>query len=504
MNRLDWAKRAYGALLLCAAAAVVTPAQTFTPLVRFDGTDGGLPRGALVQATNGNLYGTTQQGGHGGTVYSLTPNGSIMQIFNFDDWNYGAQPVAGLVQGADGNLYGTTEWGGTSSAGTVFKITPTGTLTNLYNFCSQSNCADGAHPEGALIQAADGNFYGTTYYGGANDTCNPAGGCGTVFRITPNGELTTLYSFCSQENCADGGQPEGALVQASDGNLYGTTTEGGNEAKSLCTPWGCGTVFRITLTGKLKTVYTFCSFGDCTDGTTPEAGLIQATDDNLYGTTLAGGANFGGEVFELTLGGTLTTLYSFCSQAASGICSDGEEPMAALVQATDGNFYGTTGYGGIECGDAPNGCGTIFQVTPGGALTTLYSFCPERGCKYGFLPLGELVQDTSGSFYGTTYYGGDNDEGRYGGGTIFSLSMGLGPFVKTQPASGEVRATVKILGTDLTGATSVTFNGTPAAFTVESGSYIKTTVPAGATAGTVQVVTPGGTLSSNVPFTVVP
>ena|SRR5579863_7632481 len=195
-----------------------------------------------------------------------------------------------------------------------------------------------------------------------------------------------------------------------------------------------------------------------------------------------------GTVFKITPSGTLTALHSF-----AGYPTDGSEPLAGLVQATDGNLYGTTYSGG------PNDEGTVFEITPTGGLTTLYAFCPQSGCADGSNPLAALVQDTNGTLYGTTLLGGAN-----GDGTLFSLSVGLGPFVEMQPISGKVGAAVKILGTNLTGATSVSFNGTAATFTVVSSSFIKTTVPAGATTGTVQVVTPSGTLLSNVPFRVLP
>jgi uncharacterized repeat protein (TIGR03803 family) len=229
-------------------------------------------------------------------------------------------------------------------------------------------------------------------------------------------------------------------------------------------------------------LYSFCSSQtDCSDGALPAAGLVQANDGNLYGTTSAGGAlpARGGTVFKITPTGTRTTLYSFCAQSS---CTDGYSPVD-LVQATDGNFYGTTFYGGA------NNFGTAFRIAPTGSLTTLYSFGVSDGAT--------LVQTTDGAFYGTTNDGGTNNDG-----TIFSLSVGLGPFVETLPASGKVGVIVKILGTSLNGATSVTFNGTAAAFTVVSPSLITTTVPSGATTGAVQVIKPHGTVQSNVPFRV--
>src|ERR1039457_138860 len=267
----------------------------------------------------------------------------------------GDAPYAGVVQATNGDLYGTTLYGGTNgtnTSGTVFKITPGGTLTTLYSFCSQTGCPDGDASYAGLVQAANGDLYGTTYGSGAN------GDFGTVFKITPAGTLTTLYSFCSQSGCTDGAHLAGGLVQAANGDLYGTTVLGGaNDA---------GTVFKITPGGTLTTLYSFCSQGgtSCTDGAGPQAGLVQAANGNFYGTTESGGrAHGGGTVFKITPGGTLTTLYRFCSQSG---CPDGSDPVAGVVQAADGDFYGTTSGGG-----ASNG-GTIFKITPGGTLTTLY------------------------------------------------------------------------------------------------------------------------------------
>jgi uncharacterized repeat protein (TIGR03803 family) len=323
--------------------------------------------------------------------------------------------------------------------------------------------------------------------GGANPGGTYGLRYGTVFKITPNGTLTTLYSFCSQSGCTDGYFPWGGLLQATNGDLYGTTYLGGSSP--FCQ--GCGTLFRITPSGTLTTLYSFCTQSGCADGANPNAGLIEAINGDLYGTTSALGAYDGGTIFKITPSGTLTTLYSFCTQNG---CADGANPSAAaLVEATDGNFYGTTSAGGA------NGQGTVFKMTPSGALTTLYSFCSQSGCTDGATPYAGLVQDTNGTFYGTTYAGGAN-----GVGTVFSLSVGLGPFVETRPTSGAVGAAVEILGSDLTGATGVSFNGTAAAFTVASRYLITTTVPAGATTGKVRVVIPSRTLSSNVSFRVQP
>jgi len=490
-----------------------TVAVTFTTLHSFDGTDGANPQAPLVQATNGDLYGTALDGGTSpygtnGTVFQITPSGAFTALRSFclqSGCTDGEHPAAGLIQATNGNLYGTTEEGGSTGLGTVFKITPSGALTILDSLSIGDG--SGPYPTAGLVQATNGDLYGTTVGGGAN-------GAGTVFKITPSGALTTIYSFCAVtqigggcvggSNSNNGFTPLAGLLQATNGDLYGTTYGGGTSNQ--------GTVFKITTGGALTTLYSFCSKSnaqsDCLDGSGPSSAMVQATNGNFYGTTNSGGANcapFGcGTIFEITPSGTLTTRYSFCSQAACAdgyVGGNGEQSQPALIQATDGNLYGTTTYGGATGGGTnTNGLGTIFKITPGGALTTLYTFCIVGGCQDGGHPSAGLVQDTNGSFYGTTYNGGTST----GAGTVFSLSAGLGPFVETQPTSGKVGAAIKILGTGLTGATGVSFNGTAATFTVVSSSEITTKVPAGAASGDVQVTTPSGTLTSNVSFRVKP
>jgi uncharacterized repeat protein (TIGR03803 family) len=476
MSKLGWSTRACGTFLLWAVAGAALPAQTFTTLQSFDGTDGANPYVGLVQATDGNLYGTTYFGGanNDGTVFKITLGGTVTTLHSFAKAD-GVHPYARLVQATDGSLYGSTYSGGANNDGTLFKITTSGTLTSLLSF----DGADGDGPGRGLMQGADGDLYGTTAQGGANSYASCDETCGTVFKVTTGGMLTTIYSFCSLSDCADGFFPYAWLIQAANGDFYGTTAQGGAHS---CLAGECGTVFKITPNGTLTTLHSF----DGADGQWIYASLVQATDGSFYGTAFLGGTTnnlctYGcGTVFKVTSGGTFTTLHSFDM-------TDGGYPQPGLVQGTDGNLYGTTYFGGA------NGAGTVFKITPSGTLTTLHSFDFTGGGN----PIAGLVQDTNGTFYGTTEFGGTN-----GDGTVFSLSVGLGPFVETQTASGNVGAAVTILGADLTGATSVTFNGTKATFTVVSESAIAATVPIGATTGTVGVATPGGTLKSNVPFTV--
>jgi uncharacterized repeat protein (TIGR03803 family) len=327
--------------------------------------------------------------------------------------------------------------GDKETGGIIFEITPSGILTTLHMFCSvlnsKGNCTDGQGPSGELVPASNGNFYGTTINGGPSTASQCSQACGTIFGITPAGKLTTLYSFCAQDtSCPDGAHP-GALIQATDGNFYGTTNNGGANS------WG--TLFRITPAGSFTTLYSFCQQANCTDGKNPTGPLVQASDGNLYGIA-GGGTNGNGEIFELTLAGQFIQLYNFCSQAN---CGDGSGPDA-LMQATDGNFYGFMADGG-----------------------SYIKKCQGFGC-----------------------------------GAIFSLSIGLSPFVETIPKAAKAGVGIGILGNNLTGATAVTFDGTAAKFKVVSATLIEAQVPAGATTGTIQVATPGGTLSSNVAFQILP
>ena len=408
MSKFTWEKRAYAVFLLCAATAITSPAQTFKTLVNFNFTNGAGPSQALIQGMDGSLYGTTFGGGASsncfdncGTVFKISTGGTLTTLHSFDGAD-GANPYAGLVQAANGNFFGTTWQGGasnncTSGCGTVFEITPAGTLTTLHSF----DGTDGANPFARLVQGADGNFYGTTEFGGANNSCTVVYsgfvGCGTVFKITAGGTLTTLYSFCSQPNCTDGANPVAGLVQGADGNFYGTTEFGG--------AINVGTIFKITPGGTLSTLHAF----DATDGGDPVATLLQATDGNFYATTLGGGNGYG-TVFKITPGGTLTALHSFD-------VTDGGQPADALVQATDGSFYGTTQGGGASANCVfvgTTGCGTIFKITAGGTLTTLHSF--DRAD--GFEPSAGLVQATNGELYGAAFGGGASSDG-----TVFSLEV---------------------------------------------------------------------------------
>jgi uncharacterized protein (TIGR03437 family) len=388
-------------ITLClAAAALAAQAQTLTTLATFNGTNGYGPIAPLVQATDGNFYGTTggAMDGTGATVFKITPAGALTSLYTFpalvDTYDQTSWGVQGLIQATDGNFYGTTTYGPQSTLttrGSVFQITPAGVLTILTNFEQTPYPAD---PDASVIQAADGNLYGTTNLGGA-------GNAGVVFKITPAGALTTVYSFQAR---SDGGQSEAGLLQAADGNVYGTTYTGG--------PFNEGTVFKLTPAGVLTVLYTFNS--NVTDGALPQSGLIQAKDGNLYGTTKTSDTGKAW-VYKITPQGVLTPIYIFGASPP-----DGDGPAGNLLQAADGHFYGTTGNGGTGgCRDYFNdvvGCGTIFRITPSGTETILYNFGASP--TDGQYPAAGLIQGSDGNFYGTTSAGGTG-----GDGTVFTFSL---------------------------------------------------------------------------------
>jgi uncharacterized repeat protein (TIGR03803 family) len=463
-----------GVALLVLAAHAAGSAQTYGLLFSFDGANGAFPWSSVIQGADGNLYGTTTGSGYSsGTVYKITPSGTLTTIYEFcslANCADGSYPEALLVLGTDGNFYGTTSAGGStaqcgSGCGTIFKLTPQGVLTTLHDFCVVSGCPDGSDANTALVQGTNGNFYGVALHGGANDY-------GTLFEVTSGGTFTTLYSFCAETNCTDGSFPNAPLVLGSNGTLYGTTGYGGAN--------GYGEVFKVSSTGVPTVLHSF----DGTDGEDNYSALVQANNGYLYGMTQFGGTNtcfvYGcGTLYKMTASGTLTTLVDFDG-------TNGANPVGGLVQGSDGNFYGVTGDGGANEG------GTIFKLTAAsGTLSTLYTFSCS-GCS-AYYPTG-LFQATNGIFYGTA--GG-------GEGIVFSLSAGLRRFVDTLPTSGKVGTKVKILGNSFTGATAVSFNGTAATFTVASATEITTTVPTGATTGKVSVTLSTGTVvSTNASFRV--
>jgi uncharacterized repeat protein (TIGR03803 family) len=505
------AGRTAGAVFLLCAATTIASAQTFTSLAVFDGGNGARPQYmSLVQGPDGTFYGTSTFGGNGkcaptygcGVVFKVANTGDLRALHKLE-FNEGIWPFAGLLLATDGNLYGTTTDGGLYDGGAIFKITPGGTLTTIYSFCAGGvPCTDGAAPYGGLVEGHNGVFYGTTAWGGTNTGCYR--NCGTVFKITTSGKLTTLANFCVETKCTDfntdSADSYGALVFGTDGNLYGTSYYGGSgNGCSYGSHTNCGTVFRMTPGGTLTTLHNFGG----PDGGNPAAGLVLGSDGSFYGTTSAFGPNGGGTVFKISTEGALTTLYNFCEPLG---CANGGGPLGTLVQGTDGNFYGTTAGGGDEGTCNQYGiCGTIFEITPNGTPTILFQ---QFGGTNGSFPYGGLLLATNGILYGTTNSDGDVSlcvvGSIQGCGTVFALDVGLRPFVSLLRNPARAGEGFGILGQGFTGTTSVLLNGTPANFTVVSETFIKATVPAGATTGYVSVTTPSSVLTSNVPFHVLP
>jgi uncharacterized repeat protein (TIGR03803 family) len=400
-----------------------------------------------------------------GTVFDATTAGSPSVLYTFNSGNSpGFQPEGGVTLGTDGNFYGTTLAGGaagcTFGCGIVFKYSSNG-LGSLYAFGGGS---DGGSPIAAPVEGNDGNYYGTTSVGGGSSNC------GTIYKMTPTGVLTTLYQFDNTHGCTS----NSPLVLGTDGNFYGVTTFGGAN--------GVGVVFKMTPAGALTVIFNF----DGTHGEFPESPLVQGTDGNFYGTAESGGTLGSGVVFKITPTGKLVTLHNFPMTS-----TDGQAPTAGVVQAGDGNFYGVTQTGGLL------GSGTIYRVNSSGKIyADLYDFDGTTASA----PYIGMVQHTNGTFFGLT-----NQGGTFNAGTFYSFSVpGLNPFVSLVTSSGKVNAKIEILGQGFTGTTGVSFNGTAATFKVTSDTFLTATVPSGATTGSVTVTTPGGSLASNKIFRVIP
>jgi uncharacterized repeat protein (TIGR03803 family) len=372
-------------------------AQTESVLLNFGGTSGSSPYfGNLIQASDGNFYGTTQLGGGGGcvggtcgTVYKVSPTGSFTLLHAFTNaLSDGATPYSGVIQGTDGDFYGMTYYGGANNTGVIYKVTASGVFTLLHSFASAT---DGGKPSSNLVQGTDGNFYGTAQLGGANND-------GTIFEMTPGGVFTVLHSFAG----TDGAAPSAALVQATDGNFYGTTVEYGTGCAPA--PSGCGTIFKITSGGTFTLLH---SLSGSTDGKFPNTALVEGADGNFYGTSYIGGVNNQGTLYRISPSGTYALLHSF-----SGTASDGNGPLGGLVLGSDGNFYGTASATGTKFN------GTVFSIGTSGAFTLLHSFTGAP--SDGNFPNAGVVQGADGNFYGTTYEGGANG-GATGIGTVYKL-----------------------------------------------------------------------------------
>ena len=387
MSKLSSWKTIFCLCVFCSVAAIASPAQTFKTLVSFNGTNGANPGWmSLIQGTDGNFYGTTENGGaHGhGTIFKITPAGTLTTLHNFcsqPNCTDGASPVAGLVQATSGNFYGTTSGGGAYNHGSLFEITAAGKLTTLYNFCSLANCADGLSPYAAPLQATDGDLYGTTYLGGANNY-------GTVFKLSPAkgaDKEKVLYSFGANSN--DGTQPYAGVTLDRARNIYGTAALGGQ---------GYGTVFELTPSKSGWTEQIIHTFGNVTDGGTPYAGLSFDAQGNLFGATTQGPGAGGGTFFELTpSNGTwsFNTIYSLSGWGISG------EFRTAYLDPSD-NIFGTT-----HC-DGQYSSGSVYELQRSGSAynyVDLYDFTGGTDGQYVF---SNPAFDAHGNIFGTTNVGG--------------------------------------------------------------------------------------------------
>jgi uncharacterized repeat protein (TIGR03803 family) len=449
---------AFGLLL----STAILSAQTYKVLYNF-GTHAGDPSnprysGTISQGRHGYLYTSTDDIWTDGlgSAFSLTTEGqlTVLHSFNISD---GKAPVGGLSLGLDGYYYGTGTFGGDAGFGTVFNMrADNGGVGTLYSF---SGGDDGAYPNAAPLQSIGGNFFGTTV--GTSNTH------GSIYKISASGKFTLLHVFTG----SDGSSPYAPLVQAADGNFYGTTFEGG--------AYGYGTIFRISRWGDFTVLYHF----DWNHGANPYAPLVQGMDGNFYGVTAQGGASGGGVAFKLKPHGNVIVLHNFTGG------TDGNNEVGGLVQATDGNFYGTNNLGGAH------GWGVLFRLGPTGVFKVLHAFDWDTGAS----PQAALVQQTNGLLYGTAAVGGSA-----GDGTFYSLDLKLAPFVKFLPASGQVGSNVQLLGQGFFGATQVSFNGVPSSFGPIYDTYLVAIVPAGATSGYITVTTPTGILKSDRQFVVTP
>src|SRR5438874_3961828 len=450
-------------------ACPAATAQSYTLLHRF-GTNGRGPNdphysGIIAQSRDGNMFSTagdTWTGGEG-TAFKISKSGGVTPLHTFTGID-GAGAFSGLTLSTGGYYWGTTASGGLYGHGTVFKMSAAGTLTTLHDFTVG---AAGVLPGAPPVEGIDENFYGTTGAGGN------VGSNGTVYRISSSGSFQTVHSF----GATGQGTPNAPLVQGSDGFLYGTTYVGGKN--------GAGTIFKVSVSGHFQTIANFGSLV----GANPFGGLVEGNDGNFYGVASVGGTNNVGVLFKVSPLGTLTILHNFTGG------SDGNNPVGGLVQATDGNLYGTNDLGGAF------GWGVLFCYSPGslGSGQTRFHVLHDFQSATGSSPQVTLLQHTNGKLYGDTAVGGSVNLG-----TFYSFDAGLGPFVSFMPQARKVGHGVKILGQGFTGATAVSFNGTPASFVVVSDTFIKARVPNGATSGFLSVKTPSGTLTSNRTFLVKP
>lgn len=455
--------------------------------------------------SDGNYYGTDQDGGPGGgcgfagcgQIFKVTSTGTETILYNFTGLGDGSGPQAAPIQASNGIFYGTTPTGGSGNASTAYSVTSAGSFKTLHTFLQ----SEGQQVQAELLQGTDGNFYGTAVYGGAN-------GLGSVFKMTPTGTVQVLHSFAG----SDGQNPCCGLVQGSDGTLYGTTAGGGGEGIA-------GVIFSITPAGVYTVLHGINP--DAGEGTGPGSTLTLGSDGKLYGVTASGDSGFSGTLFNITTGGTFTTLYTFCT--SGGFCSDGYGPSSPLKQNTNGGFYGATSNGGDQsCSSQGLGCGVVYSLNMGlKPFVSLVSTSAKEGTAIGILGQGftassvvsfDGVQATTVTRSGSTFLSAKVPSGALTGtvtvttgtSTLDSLqSFRVAPTLPSfDPTSGPVGTPVTLTGTGLLQTTRVTFNGKPTTFTVTSDTEISTSVPSGATTGKIVVTTKGGSVTSTTNFTV--
>lgn len=353
------------------------------------GTDGETPQAGLVLDAQGNLYGTTEDGGTfgEGTVFKIDSAGNETILHNFNVRTDGGYPFGPVILDNARNIYGTTTEGGPAGSGTVFELNINGKEAILHAFAASSS--DGSFPIAGLVRDSAGNLYGTTSGGGSSTW-------GTVFRVDATGAETVLHSFAG---FPDGQLPWAGLTLDAHGNLYGVTISGGSR--------GYGALFGLNMQGVESVIASFTIL----TGDSPSGTLVEDGTGNLYGTTAYNGAHSRGTVFKFdTATRVETTLYNF---GASGN-SDGATPAAGLVRDTAGNLYGTTQVGGSKR------CGVVFKIDSTGRETILHTF---TGGSDGCVPVGALAIDQGGNLYGTASSGGDlTCQGSAGCGTVFKIA----------------------------------------------------------------------------------
>lgn len=426
-----------------------------------------------------------------GAVFKINSDGTDYQTIHDFNYSDGANPQGSLLRASDGYFYGLTAAGGANDYGVYYRVSESGSFTKLADLTTINS------PLGNLIEASDGNFYGMAPSFGMS--------CGSVFRATPSGVITILYNFTGTGAAASGCYPYGSLVQASDGFLYGLTGDGGANNN--------GTIFKISLAGTFTKLHDFGS-----EGRYGRGALVQGTDNKLYGYASDLGAFGGGTVFSITTSGAFTTVYDFSF-------SNGAQPLGTPAAGSDGDLYGVTAQGGDF------GYGVVFRLKYDGTFAKLHDFDLNDGA----LPLGALTQNPDGNFYGLTANGGASNSG-----VVYRISP-TGTFLKLHdlqgspeaahpninavliptsapppaglsitslsPSSGYTGSIVAIHGTGFSsvpGNNTVTFNGTSASVTTSSTTVINTVVPSGATTGLVSVTVGSVTVNSPGNFTVVP